>query len=112
MTRWRATCLAKQYPTHRPQLHALEYRAIGIIQGLGEQQGHETSENLIMNQEKFTKSVQASLLKAQSLAVNRNHTALTPVHVLHAMLDEKETGALSNMVRAMCNNRYLQSPQQ
>ena len=45
-----------------------------------------------MNQEKFTKSVQASLLKAQSLAVSRNHTALTPIHVLQAMLDEKETG--------------------
>ena len=45
-----------------------------------------------MNPEKFTKSVQASLLKAQSLAVSRNHTALTPVHVLQAMLDEKETG--------------------
>ena len=45
-----------------------------------------------MNQEKFTKSVQASLLKAQLFAVSRNHTALTPVHVLQAMLDEKETG--------------------
>lgn len=45
-----------------------------------------------MNQEKFTKSVQASLLKAQSLAVSRNHTALTPMHVLQAMLDERETG--------------------
>ena len=45
-----------------------------------------------MNQEKFTKSVQASLLKAQSLAVNRNIQPLAPF-MLHAMLDEKETGA-------------------
>ena len=52
-----------------------------------------------MKQEKLTNSLQAALSEAQSIAIGRDHTAIEPVHVLIAMLNQS-----GGSVRPMLSN--------
>ena len=52
-----------------------------------------------MKQEKLTNSLQEALSEAQSIAMGRDHTAIEPVHLLIAMLNQA-----GGSVRPMLSN--------
>ncbi len=56
-----------------------------------------------MQQDRFTTMAQSALAEAQSLAVSKSNSELTPLHLLTALLDEKSGIARSIFARAGVN---------
>jgi ATP-dependent Clp protease ATP-binding subunit ClpB len=56
-----------------------------------------------MNMEKLTSRFQQALSEAQSLAVGRDHRFIEPVHLLLAMLNQRDSGISSLLARAGTN---------
>tara|TARA_R110000787_G_scaffold74221_6_gene165120 strand:+ start:2545 stop:5121 length:2577 start_codon:yes stop_codon:yes gene_type:complete len=62
-----------------------------------------------MRQERLTNQLQNALADAQSLAVGRDHTAIEPVHVIHAMLNQQGSGVRPMLVQAGFDIRALEA---
>ncbi len=62
-----------------------------------------------MRQERLTNQLQNALADAQSLAVGRDHTAIEPVHVIYAMLNQQGSGVRPMLVQAGFDIKALEA---
>ncbi len=62
-----------------------------------------------MNMEKLTTKFQQALAEAQSLAVGQDHRFIEPVHVLLAMLNQKDSSISQLLARAGANINQIRS---
>ncbi|WP_067983917.1 ATP-dependent chaperone ClpB [Neptuniibacter pectenicola] len=62
-----------------------------------------------MRPDKFTSQLQEALADAQSLAVGRDHNYIEPVHLLHALLEQKKGSAVQLLAQAGADMQRLQS---
>ncbi|MEM5536751.1 ATP-dependent chaperone ClpB [Neptuniibacter pectenicola] len=62
-----------------------------------------------MRPDKFTSQLQEALADAQSLAVGRDHNYIEPVHLLHALLEQKQGSAVQLLAQAGADMQRLKS---
>ncbi len=62
-----------------------------------------------MRQERLTNQLQNALADAQSLAVGRDNTAIEPVHVIYAMLNQQGSGVRPMLVQAGFDIKALEA---
>src|SRR5690625_274651 len=62
-----------------------------------------------MRIDKFTTKFQQALADAQSLAMQKHHAYLEPVHVLWALLEDNDSGAASLFARAGASVQRLRA---
>src|SRR5699024_4674849 len=62
-----------------------------------------------MRIDKFTTKFQQALADAQSLAMQKHHAYLEPVHVLWALLEDNDSGAASLFARAGASTQRLRA---